>query len=479
MTKANWLYHRFLASPDKIAIRYDDKQLTYEQLFRQAHAISESVETSYPDAERIALLLNNSLDTISIIHGVTISSKELVLINSRLTAEEVRWQLSELDVDLIITENNFQSVTDRLENTAKINKDTLISHPSKFKSISKPVPKALSDVLCYVFTSGTTGKPKIVPLTYGNFHHSIFSSAFRLGVTKDDIWLLTMPMYHLGGLAIIFRSVIYGTSVICHQGFNPELIVRDLETEHITQISLVPTMLRRLLPYMDQAFDLRFILLGGAAAPIDLVENAIEKGLPLATTYGMTETCSQFATAIPEVVKMKPNSVGKPIFGCEVEIFDPDNDGIGEIGVKGPNVMKGYLKQVTPLKNGFLLTGDLGYLDEDGDLFVIQRRKDLIISGGENIYPSEVEQKLRQLDKIADACVIGIEDEGWGQIPISFLKVTEPIEIEEIEIALRSQLAKYKLPKKWFILEEFPKTASGKIQRNKLLEISQSLSPLD
>jgi O-succinylbenzoic acid--CoA ligase len=248
-------------------------------------------------------------------------------------------------------------------------------------------------------------------------------------------------------------------------------------TQHqITLISLVPTQLHRLLEAGVQVPDsLRLILLGGAAASPDLQRRAYDRGLPVATTYGLTEAASQVATMHPEQARFKPGCVGKPLKGVTVRIVD-DVGGelpagrIGEIVVSGGNVMRGYLEHPDLDPPGTLRTGDLGYLDADGDLWLVQRRSDLIISGGENIYPVEVENILKKHPAVDDACVVGLHDAEWGQTPAAaiVLKPGMSATLDELDAHCKAHLAGYKRPRRYVFVDHLPQTASGKVIRREV-----------
>ena len=343
-----------------------------------------------------------------------------------------------------------------------------------------------------VFTSGTSGQPKGVPLTFNNHFYSALASAYRLSVDPNDVWLSCLPLYHVGGLAVIWRSCLYGTAVNLHPRFILEEVNQALDTLPITLISLVPTMLYRLLETRENwPASLRLILLGGAAATADLVARAnglerkelsIVNSKPLvATTYGLTEASSQVATMLPAEVVQKPGSVGKPLLFTNVEILDengrslPPNE-YGEIVVAGPTVMEAYFNSeqwavdsdssFIPQPSSFH-TGDIGYLDDDGDLWVVQRRSDLIVSGGENVYPAEVEAVLKRHPAVANVCVVGVPDAEWGQLVAAMVQLLPNKSLTKAELLIfsREQLAGYKQPRLISFVTELPQTASGKVAR--------------
>jgi O-succinylbenzoic acid--CoA ligase len=326
-------------------------------------------------------------------------------------------------------------------------------------------------------------------LTYGNHLWSAVGSAFRLGTDPQDRWLLCMPLYHVGGMAIVLRCCLYGTTVILQERFDPVAVNQALDTQGVTLVSLVPTMLHRLLEARGERplpATLRCILVGGAAAPPSLLEKCLALGWPLATTYGLTEAASQVATATPAQVRRKPGTAGKPLMFTQVRIVGEDGEElppgeIGEIVVSGPTVMRGYYSAqrsaggaqraaVSDQRSVIghpLHTGDLGYLDEEGDLWVVQRRADLIVTGGENVYPAEVEGVLLAHPGVEEACVVGIADPEWGQRVAAAVVVRPGARLTEEELIAfcRQRLAGYKQPRLLRFVKGLPRTASGKVDR--------------
>jgi o-succinylbenzoate---CoA ligase len=358
-----------------------------------------------------------------------------------------------------------------------------------------------------------------VPLTFANHFYSAMASAYRIGTLPHDLWLSCLPLYHVGGLAVVFRSCLYGTAVDLHPHFDLDTINHSLDNKPITLISLVPTMLYRLLQSRTYwPASLRLILLGGAAADPELVKqaNALPRSvtgnqysviggqsqftihnsqftIPLvAPTYGLTEASSQVATMLPEEAARKPGSVGKPLLFTTVKIVDEQGHEcppgtVGKIVVSGPTVMDGYLSKadLTCLVNernlqsrsrqnlSGLDTGDMGYLDEDGDLWVVQRRSDLIVSGGENVYPAEVEAVIRDLEGIAAVAVVGIPHPEWGQQVAAAVVLHEGLKLSEADLLTycRERLAGYKMPRQIRFVSELPQTASGKIARTAVIQL--------
>jgi O-succinylbenzoic acid--CoA ligase len=424
---------------------------------------------------RVGVLMPSGLEYVCAVHALSRLAATLLPLSLRLTWNEIQWQVDQVECDfLLCTPELGTEAAGSLVPLPLITTDYLAQiEREPFTS----VPTDLDAVQSIIFTSGTSGKPKGVQITFGNLYHSALASAERLGADADDRWLCPLPFYHVGGLSIIFRSAIYGSAMVLPSSLSTEALVQSLHASQSTIVSLVPTMLYRMLE-ADFVLppSLRLILLGGAAASPELVQRCIERNLPIALTYGLTEAASQVATATPEQVRSKPCSVGKPLSGTTVRVTDANGNDqppgeYGEIIVSGATVMRGYLGQ--PQTNGTIRTGDIGYLDADGDLWLVQRRSDLIVSGGENVYPSEVEAVLRQHPMIADACVVGVPDAEWGQRVAAMVALRAGMTLSEAELIAfsRERLAGYKQPRRVVFVDELPQTASGKVQRSKVQEL--------
>nr|WP_238530553.1 o-succinylbenzoate--CoA ligase [Oscillochloris trichoides] len=332
-----------------------------------------------------------------------------------------------------------------------------------------------------MYTSGTTGSPKGAMLSCGNHWWNATASALNLGLHADDCWLAALPLFHVGGLAIILRGAIYGIPVVLHERFDAHAVNAAIETERVTIISVVATTLQRMLdargatPY-PQHF--RCALLGGGPAPRPLLELCAELGVPVAQTYGMTESASQAATLAPGDALRKLGSAGQALLPVGLRIGTVEREAapgeVGEILLAGPTITSGYVGQPTAsaaaLRGGWLHTGDLGYRDAEGYLYVVERRSDLIISGGENIYPAEVEAALLAHPAVVEAGVVGMPDAQWGQRPVAVVVLRQPVASAELLAFVRERLASYKLPRDIVVRESLPRTASGKLQRARLRE---------
>jgi O-succinylbenzoic acid--CoA ligase len=298
-------------------------------------------------------------------------------------------------------------------------------------------------------TSGTTGAPKVVELTYANHAASAVASAAALGVEPGDRWLCPLPLHHVGGLNVLIRSVINHTTVVLHERFDADRVRATLEAGEVTLASLVPTMLARLRAAgLRRAPGLRGIALGGGPVPAQLLEWARASSIPVVPVYGMTETCSQIAAGSP----------ARPLPGVDLRIGAD-----GEILVRGPMVAP-----AAPASDGWLHTGDLGRLDGDGRLHVLGRLKELIVTGGENVAPLEVEQVLLAHPAVVDAGVAGLADPEWGEAVTAFVVLSRPAAAAELRDWCRERLEPFKVPKAIHAVDRLPRSAGGKLLRERL-----------
>lgn len=479
----NWLEKRASLSPDRQALITENKIWTFSELHREAIKYANKLSALGVRAgDHVALLLGNKPEFVFLLHGIECIGAVAVLLNTRLTSYEIMWQANDSDAKLFIYGEEF---LDKIDSSSFNEKIISTNKLEEISEILTPLRSEwrLHDLHTIIYTSGTTGKPKGVMLTYGNHWWSAVGSALNVGLHNQDSWLCALPLFHVGGLSILMRSIFYGIPVVLLEKFDPKLVIKMLDIHHVTIISVVSQMLIRMLEEVQNrrfSKSLRCVLLGGGPAPKPLLEKCRDKSIPVFQTYGMTETASQIVTLSPEYTLTKLGSAGKPLFPAQLRIEKDhqiqEEHQAGEIVVKGPNVAKGYWNREEESKkanvNGWFYTGDIGYLDEDGFLYVLDRRSDLIISGGENIYPAEVESVLLAHQSIDEAGVIGIEDEKWGQVPVAFVKTNSTfIDEDEIILFCQERLANYKIPVKIYFVENLPRNASNKLMRHKLKEM--------
>jgi O-succinylbenzoic acid--CoA ligase len=483
----NFLKNRAFLTPERTAIYFQNQTLTFKELYNRSLKTAGQLQgRGLHKGHYVGVLLKNHLDTVVILFALQLLGVRAVILNNRLTTAELVWQLKDSKAGFLIHESAFfeveTAIKEQLTSLPTITKELLFKTETICPKVQDEI--SLKDVCTVMYTSGTTGKPKGVMQTYGNHWWSAVGSALNLGFTDRDCWLCSVPLFHISGFSILMRSVIYGMPIVLHESFNVEKTLEDINGKQVTIMSVVGTTLTRIVDGLKESQlpnQFRCMLLGGGPAPLPLLQSCVAKEIPVFQTYGMTETASQIVTLSPEYSLSKLGSAGKPLFPAQIKILKEDGHAAipmdaGEIVVKGPNVTAGYLYRPEAtnekLRDGWLYTGDIGYLDEDGFLFVLDRRSDLIISGGENVYPAEIEAVLLAHPEVVEAGVTGLEDARWGQVPIAFIVKKEGSLLSEDELIqfCTERLAKYKVPKAFHFIAKLPRNAAKKLLRRKLRE---------
>lgn len=475
----HWLTKRAQLTPEQIAIEcLDGSVITFKQLASYSQIFAKKIaQSGITEGSHVGILSTNNVSMVIAIHALSYLGAVSVMLNTRLTAEELQYQIRDAEVSLVLTSDAKKEAAKQMDLSIPVKTFSEMKQLSG-KPIELKTEINLESMFTIIYTSGTTGFPKGVMHTYGNHWWSAMGSALNLGLSDNDKWLATLPIFHVGGLSIFIKSIIYGIPVYLLEKFDEKIVHEAIMKKGVTIVSVVTLMLQKLVNILGEdgypnAF--RCMLLGGGPAPKPLLETAKTRNIPVFQSYGMTETSSQIVTLSPKDALAKIGSSGKPLFPAQLMISGGNEGKIGEIHVKGPMVTKGYFKNDTAtakaFENGWLATGDLGYVDNDGCLFVVDRRNDLIISGGENIYPSEIESVLAGMEQIKEVGVAGKEDDTWGQVPVAFIvKNTESLLVDEILSYAMEYLAAYKLPKKIYFVDYLPRNASNKLLRNKLME---------
>jgi len=557
----DWLSHRVISSPDHTAlIRAEDGEAwAYTDLDRlvsetAGRLVAHGIETD----DRLGVLTPPYVGTVGLVHAAMRIGATFVPLGQELTERELAERVERADLDAVVcaepTEDAALGAVERCDTDSEVPvfsvDDPVAGGVGAVHAVDPdpidPPKWTESDSLCILFTSGTTGEPKPVPLTAGNVYSSAVASAFRLGVDRGDRWLVSLSLHHMGGLAPVYRSALYGTTLVLREGFDPGGTADDIDTYDVTGISLVPTMLKRMLDRRGTLSDtLRVVLLGGAPAPDELIERCRGYSIPVYPTYGMTESASQIATATPRQTRGRLGTVGRPLFGTDVTVVDEEGTPVergesGEIVVDGPTVTPGYItgagkngeahegegaadgdgdapKTVALDRSAFgpygLHTGDVGRIDDEGFLSVLNRLDDRIVTGGENVEPGEVVDVLREFPPIEDAAVVEIDDDMWGERVSALLAVGDlmrdagegegadesvdeddepadgdgepadgddeqaetdappPVDEERLVSFARERLAGFKIPKTVGYVDGLPRTVSGTVDREAVRRI--------
>jgi O-succinylbenzoic acid--CoA ligase len=485
-----WLTQRARVSPESTALveAEDGTEWNYAELDEAVEETAGRLAAlGLREGDHLGVLMETRVAFVRLVHAAMRLGAVLVPLNARLASPELARQAKVGDLTLLVCERETEGDAGAAAEIPIASVDSPESEdvaalreqePEEFA----PTEWSREDPQALLFTSGTTGDPKAVELAMGNFLASATASALRLGVTPEDRWLLCLSMYHMGGLSVVLRSALYGTTVVLQEGFDAESAADAIGEYEVTGVSLVPTMLRRMLDSAGEIADsLRFVLLGGAPAPEELLDRCETLGVPVHPTYGMTETASQIATARPREAFEHRGTVGRPLLFTDVTVVGEGGDPlprgeVGELVVSGPTVMRGYYDDAEATADALgeygLHTGDVGYRDDGGRVWVLNRRADRIITGGENVHPGEVVEVLRNHPDVRDAAVVGLDDEEWGE-RVAALVVSEAdadLTAEEIEAHCREKLAGYKRPRTVRFADELPRTASGTVERETVRE---------
>jgi o-succinylbenzoate---CoA ligase len=436
----DWLAQRAQSCPERTALIAEGAAVTYAELEAEATWVARRLAAEgVRRGSTAALTMHPRREQVVLAHALMKVGAALLPLNPRLTEAE------------------------RARVTATVEPMIDLDDPGLLTQTEADLPMLgehdTDDICAYVLTSGSSGTPKPIGLTYGNFLWSAMGGAFNIGVDPADRWLCCLPLSHIAGLSIVMRSAIQGTTAVVHDGFDVERVARSLAEDGITVVSLVTTMLSRLLEAGADLSGPRAILVGGGPVPESILAEALDRGATVVQTYGLTETCSQVSTLAPEDAQRKIGSAGRPLLTSHIRIRG------GEILVQGPTVAPGRADD-----SGWLHTGDLGYIDEEGFLYVRDRIDDMIVTGGENVVPSEVEEVLLSHPAVEDAAVVGREDPEWQQAVTAVVVLVPGAEIttDELRHHCAATLAGYKVPKRVELAAALPRTPSGKLMRRAL-----------
>ena len=476
-------FFSFSNRDDIIAIFSNNLQLSYKQLFDQSKTIADFFASKQINKnDYVPILIADQISFIKTITALWYLGAIPVPINSRLTNQEIISILEEYDFKFLITDIDisFESLSfdgEKLKstNSHRDTKERIFTKINLAESISFPQNKIeypihdLNDEAVVIFTSGSTGKPKGVVHTFSSLINSIENGNQILNQHENDRWLASLPFYHIGGFQIICRSLYNGCAIVIPDSFQTDDLAKTIFEFNPTHLSLVSTQLEKLIyQKVEPGNQLKVSLIGGGFIDDELMFEAEKLGWKPYRVYGSSETAS-FVTAISaDEIRQKPQSVGKSLKNVYTKVAKDS-----EILIKSESLFVKYLNDEDESKqklvDGFYHTGDLGFVDEDGYLFIEARRTDLIITGGENVNPTEVEKAISKIEGITEVCVFPKPNKTWGHIVACVLvSVDKSLGGKIIKEMLKKTLAGYKIPKEFIFTDKLPRTSLGKLEREKI-----------
>jgi long-chain acyl-CoA synthetase len=476
------------AHPTKIAIFWDDSNYSFQALSDQSLGVAERLirDFSVKPGDRVGIWLRNCPEFISALFGILHAGAVAVPINHFLKPAEVGFIVADAGIDVLITENEFattahSSHVPELANRHFFRKeDWAAATPGKLPA---NLPEVLeTDIALIVYTSGTTGKPKGAMLTHGNLLYNVNSCRQVLGAFDQDRFALMLPMFHCFMLCVcVFLPLLTGASIVLVKSLHPaHTVLQELVSRQTTILPAIPQVFRALTDvHFPEGMRLRLCISGAAPLPIKVRRDFMHRhNLPVLEGYGLSEASPVVALNPPGGL-CKEGSIGPSLPGVQVTIQDDTGrilpaGQIGELCVRGGNVMRGYWNQpqatAEAFRNGWLLTGDVGRMDADGYLYITDRKKDMLLVNGNNVYPREVEETLLHFPGVAEVAVVGHPDPRKGEKPVAFMVTLEGVTLTEKAVVgyARKKLADYKVPREVHFLSALPRNATGKILKTEL-----------
>jgi fatty-acyl-CoA synthase len=501
MNVGNWVTKWAFLMPDKAALIFEGEIFTYKRLNERINQTAHKLKgMGIGKGNRVGVLMYNTHELVEIFFALGKIGAILVPLNTRFVSTEIEYIIRDSRLDVLIFGQPFVGVLEPLIGIlpikeghymclgeapawAKKYEDEMAQQPVSEPIVDEPIGG--EDAVIIMYTSGTTGTPKGAILSHRKTFFNSLNANIYYGLTPSDIMLAPRPMFHSGGLLVELCPTIYkGGTVIMKGRFSPEDILTTIEKYKVTVLEVAATVLRFILEDCDiSKYDLRSLRVcytGGERVPSALLEDYAKRGIIISQIYGQTETSTLTWLSMEDAVR-KRGSIGKPVFHGDVRIVG--NDGhqvgpgeIGEIVVSGCITMNGYWEKPEltedTIVDGWLHTGDLATIDDEGFMYIVDRKKDMFITGGENVYPAEIEKVLLENRKVLNVGVCGIPDEKWGEVGMASIILKDGESMKEAEaIAIcDGKLARYKIPKVIRFVDELPMTAAHKIMRKKLRE---------
>ncbi|MER7691956.1 long-chain fatty acid--CoA ligase [Streptomyces sp. NPDC097610] len=497
-------YHSALR-PEAVAVVQDERHLTVRELRTRVNQLAAGLTAlGVGRGDIVGLLLYNRPEFLELVYAANRIGAVFLPLNYRLSEDEWQYILDHSRAKVIVTESEFVPAVDRiagvltgLHHRIQVADDATVAGWTGYENllarhqgaVVEPVDVEPGDLQRLMYTSGTTSRPKGVCITYGNLQAKNLAHIVHFGLTAEDTTLVCGPLYHVGGLDMPALGVLYaGGKVVLQRKFDARGVLKAIQEQRVTNLWLAPAMVNSVLEVPDReshdTTSVRFVLGGGEKTP-EPVLRRVMTAFPnawFADAYGLTETVSGDTFLDREHCLTKLGSVGRPVPHTRVRIVDDNGQEaptgeLGEITLRGPKVFAGYWRDeratAAALKDGWFHTGDIGHVDEDGFLYIDDRKKDMIVSGGENIATPEVERVLYEHPAVLEAAVVGLAHPRWGEVPRAFV-VFRPgtkAEAEELREFCQARLAKFKVPARFDVVDELPRTPSGKVLKRNLRDL--------
>ncbi len=488
MKKApDWLGLRARSNPEDLCLSYRNSNYSFGQVDKLVSSICQEIESNRPHTENdlVGILAADPMLTCILVLAAARLSRPVAVLNERLSDKQIQDQCEILNLQRVLVSRLEPEQIKRELGLGRIKTELSLILESAYSQSSCQnqvnwTEGDLNVLQGYVFTSGTTGAQKAIPLTFANHYWSATASAYRLGYAKGDCWLHCMPLCHVGGVALLFRALLFGFSLHLSSGFDIEEVKGAILDRNITMASFVPTMLVRLLDaelrIRPGQSPFRFALIGGAKVSVSLLDKCKEHGIVIVPSFGMTETCSHIAALSPfrgESIKGE----GPPLLFAEITIRNSRHEKLGalqrgEIWVRGPQISGGNTNS-----DGWLRTGDLGYLDRRGNLVVLEREYDVYNIGGETVYSLETIEIIEQFPGILDCWVLGLPDREWGWQLIALVvpRTKYFFTVEDLILHCRKSLSALQCPREIRFVDSIPRSTAGKVLREQAIVLAESL----
>jgi fatty-acyl-CoA synthase len=488
LSLSRWLPDRAALTPDRVAIDFAGRLISYAELADAAAARAAAFAAlGLRPGDRVATLARNCPEQVAVFFACAQAGLILVPLNWRLTAAELAYQIGDADPSVLLTDPALEALGKEAARSG-CRVESLLTEPAPAGAAPAPAPASAvavsgDDPLLILYTSGTTGRPKGAVLTHANCFWTNLSLDRTAEITGGDVVLQVLPQCHVGGWNVQPLLAWWkGATVVLEQAFDAARVLDLIQEKKIATMMGVPTNYQLLAarPEFGRAdlSSLRQVIVGGAPMPRSLLEVWQRRGITVLQGYGLTEAAPNVLCVPPEYATAKTGSAGRPYLHVTVGLRDLRQgeplrgNGVGELLVKGPNVFSGYWRNPAATKaalddDGWLATGDIAERDADGFYWIRGRSKDMYISGGENVYPAEVEEALVAHRAVAEAAVIGVPDERWGETGLAFVVFAPGQEAAAAELAAfcRERLARYKVPGRFRVLAELPRLTSGKLDK--------------